>query len=143
MNDFHTPLFGCFEDIGACLCVFCFPGIGSLGFSCQNYADVREEPFECLHCLFPVSELWTRTTIRDRYGMDRKLCEDFGTFLFCFPCVIIQDHREIQYLNRNKIGSRKKIKEFLKNENSISLENGIPPILNQNQVDPNSFIKIK
>ena len=143
MKDFHTPLFGCCEDIGTCLCVFCVPGIGALGHSCQNYAGVREETFVCLHCLFCVSEFWTRTTIRDRYGMDRRLWEDFCTFLFCAPCVIVQDHREIQYLNKNKIGNRKKIQEFLKSENSISLENKIPTILLQNQTDPNSFIKIK
>ena len=127
MRDFHTPLCGCFEDMGSCLCVFCFPGIGSTCLSMQNYSEAREDNCGCLHCLCPPCEIWTRAYLRDRNGMYQDSCQDLCTIMFCSPCAILQDHREAIYLNRNNIGSKKLFKRNPQHTNLIQNSNVPPP----------------
>jgi len=107
MSEFHSSIFGCFEDISSCLCGICFPCL----LQCKNWAEAREESCGLPHICCPVCEYWTRQHLRDRNGMNQDCFTDVLCLCICYPCVVCQDAREAAYLNRNGIGQKKNLKE--------------------------------
>ena len=105
MSEFHSSIFGCFEDMSSCLCGICFPCF----LQCKNWAEAREEGCGLPHICCPVCEYWTRQQLRDRNGMNQDCFNDVLCLCFCYPCVICQDAREASYLNRNGIGQKKNL----------------------------------
>ena len=144
MATFHTSIFGCFEDIGSCLCVTCFPGCGAICLSCKNWALVREESCGLVHIFCPPGEYWTRAQIRDRNGMNQDCFGDCLCLVCCYNCVVCQDYREANILNNDGIGSKKNNRKNNQNNSpQIIIQqpypNYPPPSQQYNQPPPQQY----
>ena len=93
--------------------------------SMNNWALVREESCGIQHCCFYTHEFWVRQQIRDRKGYAGDCCGDCCVLMFCGVCAICQDAREINHLNRNKIGSKSEFRK--KKEKKPEPVNYAPP----------------
>ncbi|XP_033125877.1 placenta-specific gene 8 protein-like [Anneissia japonica] len=88
-RDWSTSLFGCFEDIGSCLCGWlCYPC-----FACQVATNAGEH---CITpCCVPGAMIALRLKVRARLNIQGSLCNDCLVDTFCGPCSACQMHREI------------------------------------------------
>lgn len=105
MVDFKESLLGCFTNVPTCLYVMCVP----LGYACtQGYAvagaaaqggDLAKVeccgPCLCAAYLCCIGATINRTKIRKGLGYDLKLCLDVVTNIFCMPCAVCQEAREV------------------------------------------------
>mmetsp|Transcript_79221 Transcript_79221/g.139800 ORF Transcript_79221/g.139800 Transcript_79221/m.139800 type:complete len:121 (-) Transcript_79221:79-441(-) len=88
---FNTGLFAVREDIPTCLkAVLCpFYLIG------KNKAEADGRKMSLLDMALCPSEYYTRQQIRAKYNMDTDHWMDALTIMFCCPCAVCQDSREL------------------------------------------------
>lgn len=92
-GDFEASLCGCCSDCGACCYTyFCYPCALS-----QAWSDVRGESCTCCH--LHAWEIFVKANIRQARGMPQALCQDWCVNAFCPCCSLVQDIREIKYIN--------------------------------------------
>ncbi|XP_046553656.1 cornifelin homolog [Haliotis rubra] len=90
-RDWSSGLFGCFDDIGTCLCgTFC-----SLCLECQVAMKMGE------HCCVPVcvpgAIITMRTGMRERHHIHGGMLNDCCMSSFCGACVLCQLARELKH----------------------------------------------
>ena len=102
MTDFEESLFGCFNDMKSCVMVCFVP----CGYACVQGTSVAAtdpingpgfcQPCLCTLYLCCIGATINRVRIRTKLGYDPKCFLDFLTHLFCMPCGICQESREVQ-----------------------------------------------
>lgn len=91
-QDFEASLCGCCSDCGACCyAYFCYPCALA-----NAWSDARGESCTCCH--LHAWEIFVKANIRQARGMQQALCEDWCTNLFCPICSLVQDIREIKFI---------------------------------------------
>jgi Cys-rich protein (TIGR01571 family) len=71
----------------------CLPMVKNCGCSSRDAAFTAN----CLLCcVFPCIAAYWRMELRNVYGIDGHLCGDCAACLFCFPCMVMQEAREIK-----------------------------------------------
>uniref|UniRef100_A0A7S0QIP9 PLAC8 family protein n=1 Tax=Cryptomonas curvata TaxID=233186 RepID=A0A7S0QIP9_9CRYP len=71
----------------------CLPMVKNCGCSSRDAAFT----VNCmLCCAFPCIAAYWRMEIRNVYGIDGHICGDCAACLCCFPCMVMQESREIK-----------------------------------------------
>jgi len=92
----QSTLCGCTEDWKICCCGLWCP-CAQCGY---NKAAMDGRACHCSDCLCCPIEYFTRAQLRSAYneGQYSSACADSCTCLFCLPCMICQDARELTRL---------------------------------------------
>ncbi|KAF0501866.1 PLAC8-domain-containing protein [Gigaspora margarita] len=106
-RQWKSKLFDCFSKPVLCLKTFCFPCItyGQTKVMLNN--DKGCFINGCIYCCsINYSIYWlvggmTRSDIRTRHNIEGSYLCDYCTHLWCFPCALIQEHREVEQDNNN------------------------------------------
>ncbi|EAY04135.1 putative Cys-rich domain containing protein [Trichomonas vaginalis G3] len=89
---YKYDLFSCFEDIPLCLfAVFCPPCAAA-----SNKEALSGGGCWCPSIGFIPEIYWTRQIVKTRKHMVRDEVGDCVLTIFCLPCVLVQDGREIK-----------------------------------------------
>ena len=95
-------LFGCFNDMGSCLygfcCLPCLFGTNAEkvdGTTCVGMCCAYMLLTECYLCGLP--HYVTRKKLREKFNLEEdEQCNDILTVIFCSPCGICQEARELK-----------------------------------------------
>ena len=122
-QDFEAGLCGCCSDCSSCcFAFFCYPCALA-----QAWSDARGESCSCCH--LHACEIFVKANIRQARGMPQSLCQDWCTNLFCPLCSLVQDMREIKFINaESRISdSNSSIVLNYTNSSNINNSNSQPP----------------
>jgi Cys-rich protein (TIGR01571 family) len=97
MSGYTTGLFDCFSDMAICgrfvLLGWCWVPSGA------NWAGSQREECRCIHCIAQPVPCWTRANIRKLRGVrESHYVKDTALYIFCCPCAVCQDAREMKAL---------------------------------------------
>eukprot|EP00999_Lentomonas_sp_LEN2_P001248 NODE_2268_length_610_cov_79.552795_g2218_i0.p1 GENE.NODE_2268_length_610_cov_79.552795_g2218_i0~~NODE_2268_length_610_cov_79.552795_g2218_i0.p1 ORF type:complete len:121 (-),score=14.99 NODE_2268_length_610_cov_79.552795_g2218_i0:44-406(-) len=91
-SQWNTGLLDCTVDLATCIkgmtCPFYLLG--------KNKADVDGRPMSFMDLLGMPSVYFTRQQLRAKYGMGNEDLKDAVAVMFCCPCAMCQDARELQ-----------------------------------------------
>uniref|UniRef100_A0A6B2LTP9 PLAC8 family protein n=1 Tax=Arcella intermedia TaxID=1963864 RepID=A0A6B2LTP9_9EUKA len=94
MSDWSTGLCGCFEDFGICILTWFLPCVQSA----YNKSKADGRDCHCCDgcCYGIVSEYFTRTQIKAKYGIAQDPCNDCCTVFWCMHCATCQHGRQLK-----------------------------------------------
>lgn len=88
---YHSGLFSCCSDMQIC----CLGTFYPCCLNASNVARLREEDCTFCHCIFQVHPFWVRQMVKDSKGIQKHYLNDCLAVVFCMPCAVCQDSREI------------------------------------------------
>ena len=91
-NDYSTGLCGLCDDVGICVQTICCPCITQT----LNTTALHDREFGCDSLVMFNNPYWDRQLLRERKGMKLDRCGDCCVCSFCYPCMLMQDAREIK-----------------------------------------------
>lgn len=98
MVNWEIPLFGCLGDLCSCIVVGALPG-GACIYQGMSVSKATGESCTiacCCVCLLAcLGAAYNRGKIRDRYLINGSFCGDCITNMFCLPCAVCQEYREV------------------------------------------------
>lgn len=91
-HSYSTGLLDCFSDFGICVQTTFCPCVTTA----LNTAKSHDRDCGCDSLLICNNPYWDRQLIRERKDIGGDVCSDICACLFCYPCFLCQDAREIK-----------------------------------------------
>jgi len=123
-REWSHGLCGCMGDCGTCIMAWCFPCVvfgqvkkryehlNSKGFPDPNHGGCCSCDCMLHACLLGcgfgwVMQMGVRGNIRGRYNIKGGCCGDCCSALFCTPCELVQESRELELEERSFSGGKR------------------------------------
>ena len=97
-SKYSNGVFGCFSDIQTCVTGTVCP----CWLNGMNYAVLRGEQFDCMHCCAIHHPFWVRRDVEKKENDEVNKWIDCAFSWFCAPCMICQDARALGSFEKAK-----------------------------------------